>query len=1054
MKRWVAIKVMLAQQDENALERFKNEAIVAGGLNHPNLVTVYELGDYKGRPYIVMEYLEGRDLSHYLTTEEVLPLFKKIDILVQAARGLERAHRQQVIHRDIKPANVMLLKDGSVKVMDFGVARLTHEVPNSKRNTASGMVVGSLLWMAPEIFSGQDADVQSDIWSFGVMAFELISGEHPFQPRSAKTASTAAQLVFQITQAQPPQLLGLGVPGIPADLAEVVRKCMIRDRAERYQSLRDVILDLEPILSQQRRLEAMNLVAQADHTATLGQLDRAMDLVTEALEFDNESQPARTLRERLQRELRRKSWRDRVEMLIGQADQDVAANRLDEAIQKFRAALELDSESVIARTRLEELQARLSRKKQVEQLAALAGKHLASGDVDAAARLLEQGFALEPNDSQLVQVQQLLESERMRREKRLRLEGELSHARERLEHHEPGEALRIVSRAKELAAGEPGLDSLLFALEEIRRQSERMEAVRQSFVLAQALQRNRDWAGVISTLEPVADAAGASWPEVTELLATARRETNLASQHSGPETIESIRQRILTLAVSGDTEGALQVVETALHTHPDDPTLLELRAKVAGRTLQFERRSQDLDGRVSELNQAISRQDWDRAGSLLAGIERDFPGNQAAPEWRGKLAAARRRHQMQVRRAGIDTAMQLHQWDRAAQELLEFRRDYPRAEGIDHLAGQIQAGARASVLRGQVREMETFIESRDWPSAHALLLVLQQQHPGEAVVDHLRRRYEEELFTDQVTRRARTLIDEGDLEAARQELLNGLAVLRVPPIEELLAQVDASLSASASSEAADPRLHASPWHAPDAPPQPPRPDPSSSGSVLWIGGGIAVLLIGLLVGYFAFWRKPAIPLTASGPPPIVATAGSEVRAQLQASGGAGPPYRWTIARGALPDGLELSSATGELAGTSRHAGVFRVEARVTDANGETQQVAIDITLQQPPPPPPPVPLTKPVADAAPKPPARAGNLVWTGNLASGEIITITGLGVSAGALSGAPLPGGFAVHVIVQVPGGVTVIHQPAPDTDWRSFQIRNDSSHIIGRIQILWMLR
>src|SRR5215510_8111176 len=147
--RLVAIKVLVSQAGKDLLTRFRNEAIAAGNLRHENIVTIYEFGEDKGVPFIVMEYLEGEDLQQAMASGKPLTLLEKISIMTQAAAGLDCAHRHGVVHRDVKPANIRLLPDGTVKIMDFGIARLVRD-SGVARLTQQGHVLGTFLYMAPE----------------------------------------------------------------------------------------------------------------------------------------------------------------------------------------------------------------------------------------------------------------------------------------------------------------------------------------------------------------------------------------------------------------------------------------------------------------------------------------------------------------------------------------------------------------------------------------------------------------------------------------------------------------------------------------------------------------------------------------------------------------------------------------------------------------------------------------------------------------------------------------------------------------------------------------
>src|SRR5689334_4074832 len=162
--RDVAVKTITSGVAESAdlLERFYREAQAAGGLQHPNIVTIYELAESGGAPFIAMEYLEGESLEKIIARKPALPLATKLGYIVQTCRALDHAHRHGVIHRDVKPANIMVTHDGVVKVVDFGIARL-----GQTSHTQTGMLLGTLTYMSPELVRGEQADARCDIWAMG-----------------------------------------------------------------------------------------------------------------------------------------------------------------------------------------------------------------------------------------------------------------------------------------------------------------------------------------------------------------------------------------------------------------------------------------------------------------------------------------------------------------------------------------------------------------------------------------------------------------------------------------------------------------------------------------------------------------------------------------------------------------------------------------------------------------------------------------------------------------------------------------------------------------------
>jgi predicted Ser/Thr protein kinase/TolA-binding protein len=221
-------------------ERFYREAKAAGVLQHPNIVTIYEMAESGGTPFIAMEYLEGESLEKLIARKAPLPLPTKVGYVVQACRALEFAHRRGVIHRDVKPANIMVTRDGVVKVVDFGIARLAD---TSK--TQTGMLLGTLAYMSPEQVRGQQADARCDIWAMGVVLYELITYQRPF------TGENHAALLLSILQKEPPPIRQF-VPECPVALERVISKSLRKDEKERYPSMEALFKDFEKLVTSLR----------------------------------------------------------------------------------------------------------------------------------------------------------------------------------------------------------------------------------------------------------------------------------------------------------------------------------------------------------------------------------------------------------------------------------------------------------------------------------------------------------------------------------------------------------------------------------------------------------------------------------------------------------------------------------------------------------------------------------------------------------------------------------------------------------------------------------
>ena len=235
--RAVAVKTITSGVAESVdlLERFYREARAAGGLQHPNIVTIYEMAESGGSPFIAMEYLEGESLEKLVARKAALPLGTKVSYVIQTARALDFAHRRGVIHRDVKPANIVVTGDGMVKVVDFGIARIAD---TSK--TQTGSMLGTLAYMPPEQLRGQHADAQGDIWALGVVLYELLAYRRPF------TGDNHAAVLLSILQNEPPPIRQL-VPECPVALESILSRALRKDHRERYSTMAAFLKDLEKI---------------------------------------------------------------------------------------------------------------------------------------------------------------------------------------------------------------------------------------------------------------------------------------------------------------------------------------------------------------------------------------------------------------------------------------------------------------------------------------------------------------------------------------------------------------------------------------------------------------------------------------------------------------------------------------------------------------------------------------------------------------------------------------------------------------------------------------
>ena len=251
--RVVALKMLSAElgAEDELHHRFRREAEAIGRLSHPNIVTVYDLGESEGQLYMAMELLEGDDLRSLIERRVEVPLSDRVRVLVQICDGLAYAHSRGVVHRDIKPANIVVTAAGRVKILDFGLARVATRATITRK----GMILGTPDYMAPEQAMGKAVDGRSDIFSAGSVFYEFLTGEKPFKGK------TLHSVLFQIIQEEPDPVLTLS-PDLPTRLAAVVHAMLVKDPDKRYPSMEAVGRDLQDIHVALRRSRARSAMPQ------------------------------------------------------------------------------------------------------------------------------------------------------------------------------------------------------------------------------------------------------------------------------------------------------------------------------------------------------------------------------------------------------------------------------------------------------------------------------------------------------------------------------------------------------------------------------------------------------------------------------------------------------------------------------------------------------------------------------------------------------------------------------------------------------------------------
>ncbi len=390
--RLVAIKVIVAGYTDNPelLKRFYREAKAVGNLQHPNIVTVYDLGEENKNPYLVMQYLDGEPLNKIIAARRELPLLQKLGIIAKVGDALAYAHQRDIVHRDVKPANVLLLKDGQVKLLDFGIARLGY----GQNETRPGLVMGTMGYMSPEQLNGETVDGRSDVYSAGEMLFELLTYRLPFE--SADLGSMIAKKM----KGGPPPPLATYLEDYPPELDQILARALARDRNDRYKTAQDFVTNLERLIERLRRDMVSHYVDRARECISSAELGKAQELLSEVLKVDTQHSAAKQLLYEVQQSLQAQQPMEQIRQLRQHAEEAIALKQFDDASRLVQQAIKLDRTDPDLLNLREHIEQVKQRAQQVKKLLHLAEVAQQTGELGVFQRAVADALELDPEDPQ------------------------------------------------------------------------------------------------------------------------------------------------------------------------------------------------------------------------------------------------------------------------------------------------------------------------------------------------------------------------------------------------------------------------------------------------------------------------------------------------------------------------------------------------------------------------------------------------------------------------------------------------------------------------------
>ena len=655
LDRMVAIKIMTISYADypDLLQRFYREAKATANLQHPNIVTVYELGEHEGSPYLAMQFLEGSSLESILRSGQKLTLLQKLDIIIQACHGLSYAHQRGIVHRDIKPGNIMVLKDGNVKIVDFGIARI-----GDTSFTRTGQFMGSLNYMSLEQLNDKlQVDQRTDVYSTGVVLYQVLTGSLPFE-----ADSTGATLMKILNEAPPP--FSKYLSNYPPELETITMKALVKDRDQRYASADELALDLTQLQDHIKRELIDVHMQRAELLLEQNELFQANDQLQEVLKLDKQHTKAATMLRTLRKQIEKEQSAERARQLREQAEEAFRREDFDPALTYLDQAIHLDTTNADLQQLRSQVQAAKAEIEHLRQVMQRAENAHRAGNLDTAKQAIEEVLAHRPNDTRVKSLYRMIQKELEDRMRQKRLEGLLEAARKEMANRRYTAAFDILKEAEKVDPEAPALRSLLETFTAAREQEQRRRELEQ---LTRQIEQALNTDDPQSALNLLADGLK-RFPAEPALL----KLKDLAdTQQQAAQTKAFVRERISAareILNAGNASGALKVLQDALKKAPGNPHLESL-ISIAQERLAQDRDDQARARCVQQANEALGRRAYDEAIRVLEAGQVRFA---ASHEIDNLLRFAREQQAKQAKQQDVENSV------RRAQEFLR-NQEYDQA---------------------------------------------------------------------------------------------------------------------------------------------------------------------------------------------------------------------------------------------------------------------------------------------------------------------------------------------------------------------------------------
>jgi eukaryotic-like serine/threonine-protein kinase len=711
INRLVALKTITTgvADDPALLERFYREAQSAGGLQHPNIVTIYDMGEAGNLPYIAMELIEGENLEQVIARRATLPVTLKLVYATQACRALDYAHKRGIVHRDIKPGNIMVGKDGTVKVVDFGIARVLEA-----SRTQTGMLIGTFAYMSPEQYHGEHADERSDIWSFGVLLYELLCYERPF------TGPTPASLMHNICE-QNPKPLKHFVEDCPAELEIIMSRVLQKSPSERYQSMEDLLLELDPVRNKLQAQFVADLVEQSRGLLESGEFAQSRELLRQALQVESGNHQARALLEKANIELKRLLNRPKAQQYIEKGHALLEEGKVQEAKTAAESALQLDSTFEPAQELQRVVGEEIDRARMRAECLEAAKQRLAEGLPDEAEVLLAKVLQAEPTNKQALTLQQQVYGEKAERQKRARILEGLRQARELWTHQNYNECIQLLVGLEKEFPGEEEVSKQLEIAREDQIEQQKQQGLLESRNLL-AIGRHEDCLALLAGLRT-------QFPqdeEIPRLLEDVRKDQLNRRRLQGLAQARS-------MLVAGQYDACISLL-TSLHDEfPAEQEIPKL-LKAAAQNQEEQRRQ----SRVTEVRKQFAARDYEECLSLLVALEKEFPRDDEILKLRDAVREEQAEQRKQQRLQEVRNLLASKDYDRSLALLALLQKEFPGEDDeVNKLLGSARKEQAEQRKQEGLAEARGLLAARRYDDSIAVLGKLQADFPSEPEVRRL-----------------------------------------------------------------------------------------------------------------------------------------------------------------------------------------------------------------------------------------------------------------------------------------------------------------------------